>query len=355
MINLNHIGVNRIRLRRLLAAAVAAVAVGTGAVAQQADMPPAIIHARIDTAAVTMGARTALRVEVAKNGHAGTMVGLPEIKEGGFAEFAGAELRGLTVDSTDLGNGRIQVNYNFDLQPFDPGVLTLPPFRYATPGGDTAVSEQLTLKVLEVEMPKEMRDSLWINPMAGTVTIPARWYDYIPSYWPWILIGLAVVAIIVAVILLYRKNGPQLIARRRVVPPYQLAMERLRKLKGSKLAESGHAKEYYTELTDILRQYLEGRFGIYAREMTSTQILDAMHDNAETDPFTDQVREMLRTADFVKFAKQQPLPDENVRAFAVVDDFVNRTKPVEQPEEEKKQSRKAGRLPRNNKKKNKKK
>ena len=337
---------------RTMAMAVAAFVAMTGMTVhgQDAEVPPVVIHAKTDTAAVTMGDRTVVHVEVVKNGHAGALADLPTAKEGEVLQCGGAEIRSMSVDSTDLGNGRMQLNYDFVLQPFDPGVLTIPPFKYAYPPADTVYSETLTLKVLEVEMPKEMRDSLWINPMAGTVSIPARWYDYIPSYWPWIILGLALIALVVAVILLYKKNGPSLIARKRVVPPYELAMHRLHQLKGKKLAESGHAKEYYTELTDILRQYLEGRFGIYAREMTSTQILDAMKANKDTDPFTDEIRQMLETADFVKFAKQQPLPDENVRAYAVVDDFVERTKPVEEPEEGAGKKKSTGRVPRKTKK-----
>lgn len=294
--------------------------------------PSVVVHASIDTAEITMGSRTMLRVEVVKNGHQGVLAGMPKQEPGKVMSYAGAEVRSVTMDSTELGNNRVQVNYNFVLQPFEPGVLTFPQFKYATPGNDTAYSETVTLKVIEPNMPKEMRDSLWINPMAGTVSIKARWYDFIPSYWPWILIGIAVIAIIVAVIMLYKKNGPGLLPRKKVVPPYDLAHARLMKLKSQKLAETGHVKEYYTELTDILRQYLEGRFGIYAREMTSTQIIEAMTTNAETNKYVDEMREMLATADFVKFAKQQPLPDDNIRSFAVVNDFVQATKPVEDEE-----------------------
>ena len=335
------------------ALAIALVPFATPAAAQQ-EQAVAKVRASVDSAAVTMSDRVVLHVEVLKTAGKGTLVGLPAFEPGKPNDFHGAEVRDITADSTALPNGRMQVNYQILLQPFDPGVLTFPAFKYAI-DADTFYSEVTTLKVLEPEMPKMMRDSLIINPMEGTVSIPARWYDFIPSWWYWVLIAAAVIALGVVIYMLYKKNGPSLLPRRKVVPPYELAVDRLQKLKARKLTENGHDKEYNTELTDILREYLQGRFGIYAREMTSTQILQAVTDNAETAPFADEFRAMLETADFVKFAKQRPTPDENQRSFATVSGFVEKTKPVEEEEDEKAAKGKKGKKVRKARKGNKKK
>jgi hypothetical protein len=257
---------------------------------------------------------------------------LPALEAGKPNEFHGVEVREINVDSTALNNGRMQLNYNILVQPFEVGDVTFPKFKYVV-GNDTVYSEVVSLKVLEPQMPKEMRDSLYINPMEGPVSIKGRWYDFVPEWWYWAVIIAAAIALIVVVATLYKKNGPTLLPRKKVVPPYVLAMDRLNHLKAQKLAESGHEKEYYTELTDILRQYLEGRFGIYAREMTSKQIIDAMHANPMTKEEAENILPLLETADFVKFAKVRPLPDENIRSYNMVHDFVEKTKPVEEPEE----------------------
>lgn len=294
------------------------------------------VSARIDSTRVTMGDRVVLHVEVAKNGHKGAMVNLPKIEQDKVTEFGrGIEVREVNTDSADLGNGRTQVNYNIVLQAFEPDSLpfVFPPFKYVV-DRDTFESNTVMLRVEEVAMPKEMRDSAdvnpFINPMEGVSGIPGRWYDIVPDWWYWVVIGLALIALGVVVYLLYKKNGPGLLPRKRVILPYPLAVSRLNELKRRKLAESGNDKEYYTELTDILRQYLEGRFGVQAREMTSTQIIEAMQADPRIAAEVDALVPMFETSDFVKFAKMKAPVDENTRSFGLVRSFVERTKPVEE-------------------------
>lgn len=294
------------------------------------------VNARLDSTRVTMGDRVVLHVEVAKNGHDGAMANLPKIENGKVTEFGrGIEVREINADSTNLGNGRTQLNYNIVLQAFEPDSLpfVFPPFKYVV-GRDTFESNTVMLRVEEVAMPKEMRDSAevnpFINPMEGVSAIPGRWYDIVPDWWYWVVIGLALAALAVVVYLLYKKNGPGLLPRKRIILPYPLAVSRLNELKRRKLAESGNDKEYYTELTDILRQYLEGRFGVQAREMTSTQIIEAMQADPRISAEVEALVPMFETADFVKFAKMKAPVDENTRAFGLVRSFVERTKPVEE-------------------------
>ncbi len=83
----------------------------------------------------------------------------------------------------------------------------------------------------------------------------------------------------------------------------------------------------------MLRTYLNGRFGIYAMEMTSKQIVEAMQANAETARFTEQISPVLQLADIVKFAKMRTTVDENQNAYAEVRKLVELTKPVEETKE----------------------
>lgn len=98
-------------------------------------------------------------------------------------------------------------------------------------------------------------------------------------------------------------------------------------LKGMQLWQNGREKDYYTGLTDILREYIDRRFGVNAVEMTSSEIIDALKHNSETQLVNDQLSEILAVADFVKFAGQRPLADDNERSFQRAVNFVNATKP----------------------------
>lgn len=101
------------------------------------------------------------------------------------------------------------------------------------------------------------------------------------------------------------------------------------KLREEQLCEHGLQKEYYTRLTDILREYLDRRFGINAMEMTSTQIRHALNNSRDEIMSKQLVEQVLEISDFVKFAKAQPLGDDNVKAFEAARRFVEDTKPVE--------------------------
>lgn len=91
-------------------------------------------------------------------------------------------------------------------------------------------------------------------------------------------------------------------------------------------------KEYFTELTDILRDYLYKRFGINAMEMTSNQIMRTLADQTDVKEKRTYVRKILAMADFVKFAKVRPLPADNVEAYDNAVNFVKETEIVEVPE-----------------------
>ena len=331
-------------IRHILIALLAMIPLAASA--QDNTLPPVVINVSADSSAVTLGSRSNIRVELIKNSHNGVFLDHiktdkdPDGKD--INSFFGTEIRQISVDSAEIGNGRVQVNYNYLIQPFDVGTATFGPFNYAL-DGDTISSSSVSIKVIEPEMPQVMRDSLWINPMENVVSVKARWYDIIPEWWPWALISIAAVALIVLIIFLYRKNGPRLIPVKKIIPPHVQALQRLNILKNKKLSESGHIKEYYTELTDILRQYLHGRFGIYAREMTSPQILEACREIPEIAPFEQDLTQLLTTADFVKFAKQNPGVDENIRSFSTVKTFVNSTIPVEKTDEKQNSAKKSAR------------
>jgi hypothetical protein len=106
------------------------------------------------------------------------------------------------------------------------------------------------------------------------------------------------------------------------IPAIITARERLSQLKESNLWQSGQSKEYYTDLTDIAREYLEGQFNIDAVEMTSDEILTEVRKLQLDNSVFSKLQDTLTTADLVKFAKANPSPSQNEAAFNNINSFV---------------------------------
>ena len=173
-----------------------------------------------------------------------------------------------------------------------------------------------------------------IMDIAGPLPFPLRFRDILP----YILGTLAL--IILTVLMLYfgrkRKNGESILGvfSKPPVPPHIRALEELETLRKKKLWQEGKAKAYHSELNEILRTYLEGRFDIRALEMVSTEILEALYALPALSPHLAALKDAMELADMVKFAKHLPLPDENEKCFREIRDFVSATRPLSEIQEE---------------------
>lgn len=122
-------------------------------------------------------------------------------------------------------------------------------------------------------------------------------------------------------------------------PPHEIAYEELRKLKMKNLPEKGLIKEYYTELSDIIRRYLEKRFSFRAPEMTTEEFLMSIKAAPMLTPDHKRLlKEFLESCDMVKFAKYGPTPLEMLDSFNAAERLVEQTalQEEEESEEEKK-------------------
>ena len=106
------------------------------------------------------------------------------------------------------------------------------------------------------------------------------------------------------------------------IPAIITAREKMSQLKDANLWQSGKYKDYYTDLTGIAREYLEGQFDIDAIEMTSDEILDEVKKIKLDNHIFSKLQNTLMTADLVKFAKAIPNPTENENAFSDINSFI---------------------------------
>lgn len=300
------------------------------------------IKASLDSVNLLMGNTMALHLEIVGNeGEPGYLKIFQNANPAkGFVSLCGdsVELRtAYVVDTVKIGSGRIQMNYQIPVQAFDSGTYTLPKFVYIS-GNDSAVSNQLTFNVIPVNVTSE-------DPIAGFASVEEpdgkRFYDWVPDwvldYWWIFFIIVIAVCLFLWAMRKYNKVGLPKILSKPQPKPWEIALSELYALKERKLWEQGMEKEYFTKLTDILREYLFARFGINAMEMTTRQIMEKIHESEYNDK-KDYIRFILSVADFVKFAKVRPLPADNITAFDNAVKFVNETIPVEKTPETDKES-----------------
>jgi len=234
-------------------------------------------------------------------------------------------------DTTWLTNQEIQIIQEYIITSFDSGFYYFPPFSFPIQSEfiiDTIQSEPFFIQVysIPIDTTKGIFDikAPYHTPFKISEALPLFFYGSIA-----ILVVLAVIYIIIKT----RKEEPIIKRVKPKIPPHTLAFDELDKLKSEKLWQQGKVKEYYSKLTDIIRIYIEGRFNIRALEQTTYEILNTF----KSEPLVDseamiELRELLVQADFVKFAKANPQPDENEKNFQYAYNFIRRTKPVIQVE-----------------------
>jgi len=217
---------------------------------------------------------------------------------------------------------------------FDTGYHYIPPFTFNySYSGDTSrhtlLSEGVYLKVrtVEVDTTQAIRD------IRGPMQAPLTFAEIAP-----ILAGVAVICLIIGLIWYYiwrkRMNKPLFPVITKVQgPPWQMALQSLDSLEEQKLWQNGKIKEYYTELTDILRHYLYQQHGIEAMEMITSEILSA-YDAAGLQPDSRSLlSSILVQADYAKFAKAIPQRTENELSMTNSRQFIEATKPAPAPVE----------------------
>lgn len=295
-----------------------------------------VVKAVLDSNTMIMGKMRVLQLMVEEPKDAkGHFPLFNQLRERGYATVCGdsVELRApAKIDTVDMGSQR-RIMFAIPVQSFDSGAYELPSIEYVV-GRDTARSNRVALKVVPVSANAEDP----IADYAGTADPEdPSFFDWVPDwvldFWWLILLLLLLTGGVIYGIRRYKKNG-SLLPKKPEPSPYEEATKNLRALKTQKLWEQGLEKEYYTELTDILRRYLYRRFGINAAEMTSRQILGALGKNPETKDKRSYFRKILDMADFVKFAKVRPLPEDNIASYDDAMRFVEETKPAPVPEAE---------------------
>jgi hypothetical protein len=282
-----------------------------------------IIQATMDSAQILIGEQTRLHLEIAADKTA--KLQLPLIAD---TLMQGVEVVEISkLDTTDIGNNRIQIKYDYQLTSFDENLYQLPPFQVVS-GVDTFYSQSLALKVSTIQVDTIHADQFY--DIKTVMTPDFVWLDYLPI----VLYVCGFLLLVGLIIYLWRrwKNHKPLIPFKKeeviVLPPHIEAIQALDAIKLQKLWQQGREKEYYSEVSDVVRNYIERRFDVTAMEMTSGEILQAVRNISDVDFVFDNLKQMLFVSDMVKFAKYHPMSEENELSIGNAYLFVNSTTPV---------------------------
>ena len=279
-----------------------------------------VIQAKMDSLAILVGEQTRIRLEITKpvNGR----IQIPILQD---TIIKGIDIVDITNrDTVKLDHDQEQINIDYLITGFDEGLYYIPPF-YITSQSDTFYSNSLSLKIASLKVDTVSKAFYDIKPVMEPKFVLADYIYIMIIIW----IILVILAVIIYFIFFKKKKVKTIFRKKPQVLPHVKALTALENVKREKLWQQGLNKEYYTQITDILRTYLFERFNISAQEMTSDEILSSVKKYHEAQSAYDNLQQILKLADLVKFAKFTPLPDENDLSYINAGLFVSQTKQEE--------------------------
>ncbi len=235
------------------------------------------------------------------------------------------------IDTLKLDNNdREKLVQQLLITSFDSGMHQIPPFYFRLKDGqmlDSAATRALAFQVhgMKIDTTKGPAD---IKTVYGA---PVTLKEVTPY-----ILGIILIAAIIFFIFYYirwkKKNVP-LFARpeKPAEPAHIIALRELDRIKNQKLWQQEKIKQYYSEVSDTIRNYIQNRFDISAMEQTSSETIGIFKQNKEMvdGRSLDQLQHILSLADLVKFAKYNPLVDDNNLTLMNAYFFVNQTKKEE--------------------------
>lgn len=244
----------------------------------------------------------------------------------------GIEVVGITKrDTSELDGGMIEVKQQIIVTGFDSTLAQIKPFIFYH-SGDSIQTQPLTLKITEIEVDTVKND---LRDIKDIYKAPINWGFVIRC-----ILGMLIVCVLIFLIVRYIIKRIKLKEKGEIEPevaldPYKEAKDKLRNIGIEKIWQKGEVKKYYTEVTDVMREYLKYRVGIEAKEMTSDEIKDSLREcdvirnYVKIDEVIGKMDDVMKVSNIVKFAKYIPEFSENVRMLEYTEtiiDYIERGK-----------------------------
>ncbi|MCI5982613.1 MAG: hypothetical protein MRZ71_06190 [Bacteroidales bacterium] len=242
----------------------------------------------------------------------------------------------LKPDTTYEGELR-KIAMRYIITSFDTGLHYVPPIPVLIlPDSTQALTPEFALSVINPFQQMEYDEQSGVAKICdinSAEDAPFQWRELL-LYWPWALGLLLLVGLVFLGLWLYKKYGHKQSGLVTTVklpdePCDVIALRDLERIKDERPWMHGRVKEFYSDLTDTLRRYVQLRFNVKAMEATSSELIDSLlpllRDKKED---LRAIERILQQADFAKFAKLVPSPQESDQDVADAINFVRNTTPV---------------------------
>ena len=287
------------------------------------------VNAQIDSLQILIGEQTGITLEVSADTDKPIVMPAYNISD---TIVRGVEIVDvIKPDSEYLNDGkRLLIKQKYIITSFDSALYYLPPMEVQV-DNKTYESNPIALKVYSFPV-----DTLHPDEFYGPKDVLKP--DFVWSDWYAVIACIAAILpmlwLLVYLIKRYRDNQP-IIRKVKIepkIPAHETAIKALEKIRSDKIwLNRGSEKEYYTNLSEVLRNYIDSRFHFNAMEMTSSEIIDKLLEMKDEEALKE-LKELFQIADLVKFAKYVPLMNENDANLLTAVKFVNDTKEVEDPD-----------------------
>lgn len=257
------------------------------------------VYVKADTTKIRIGETINYEIVV---DNADTGINFTEIKLDSFARVE-------VIESFDIDTLKNRLIKKYALTSFDSGRYVIPRQRVYV-WSQEYLTDSLMIDVNTVAVDTTKQQMYTIKSIQNE---PYTFDDF-KSYLWWLLGALLFIGIILYFVLRKKETIEEIEAK---IPPYQLALKRLSELDEKQLWQRNKIKQYYVELTDIVRTYIERELNIPALESTTDELLESITDfNSSSNALNipketiDKLDKLLKEADLVKFAKFKPLVNE---------------------------------------------
>ncbi len=282
-----------------------------------------LLESKVDKAEVTIGDPIHYSITAAMQ--KGVALSMPQLGSN-LGEF---DILDYQVTGPTEKEGRTVQTITYTIAVYDTGVYHIPPveIRYKTPGGaeKTISAEGIEIKV-KVLAPEKAAD---IKDIKEPLEMERNWAPYRKAL-PWVAASLLLLALL-AFWVIWRKKRASGGGDNRLplLPAHEVAIAELKKI-GETLLANNQIREFYFQLSEIMRQYFSRRYRINALEATTEELIQDLKVQPVPSRSRDLIPDFLNGCDLVKFAKYVPQRKETETLYQMAFQIVDNTRVTDQ-------------------------